>query len=547
MTSFRHAERATGLVCIVLHAHLPYVRHPEESYFLEENWLYEAITETYIPLLEVFQRLVEDAVDFRFTVSLSPSLICMFRDPLLQTRYLRHLDTMIELADKELHRTAGSEALHTVARMYHRRLHRARQVFTDVYGYDLCRGFKRFAESGQVELITTCATHGYLPHLSVNPACIDAQIRVGLEVFEQTFHVSPRGFWLPECGYCPDIERHLEAAGIDYFFLDRHGLVHAEPRPQFDVYAPVRCSSGVAVFGRDPASSRQVWSAQEGYPGDFDYREYYSDLGFEADLEYIKPYIHPLGIRINTGFKYRRITGPAGDKQVYRPGQARARALQHAAHFVQERQRQVAHLAAHMPRQPLIVAPFDAELFGHWWYEGPLWLEALARHIGNRQETLALVTPSEYLARYPENQLCMPAASSWGYRGYGEFWLEPANDWLYPYLHHAGAAMVELGRRFGRGSGGGDRASPTAIERRALHQAARELLLAEASDWAFIMKTGTMVAYARRRVQAHLSRFDRLYRELTGGRIAEDWLRELEWRDNVFGGIRCGDFYGPGQ
>lgn len=307
-----------GYLCLVLHAHLPYVRHPEEEYFLEENWLYEAITETYIPLIQVFEGLVRDGVDWRLTMSLTPTLCSMLQDEFLQERYVRHLNKLIELADKELERTGYDSHFHGIALMYHRRLHEARDLFEKVYQRNLVNAFKKFQNMGYLDIITCCATHGFLPAL-VNPRDVRAQIRVGVDYYTKTFSRLPRGIWLPECGYYPGVDTFLKEAGVRYFFVDSHGILHADPVPRYSVYAPLYCPSGVAAFGRDWESSKQVWSSKEGYPGDADYREYYKDIGYELDYEYIKPYIHPQGIRINTGFKYWRITGSSDYKEPYIP------------------------------------------------------------------------------------------------------------------------------------------------------------------------------------------------------------------------------------
>jgi len=528
-----------GYLCLVLHAHLPFVRHPEEDYFLEENWLFEGITETYIPLLQVFDGLVNDGVDFRITMSLTPPLVCMLKDPLLQQRYIRHLDKLIELSAKELERTEYEPHYHGLALMYHQRFLDSKEFFVTRCGCDLVEAFKRFQDMGVLEIITCCATHGFLPNIGVNPTSAKAQIEVGVDIYEKTFGRPPRGIWLPECGYTPGVDAQLKKAGIRFFFVDSHGLINADPLPRYGVYAPVYCPTGVAAFARDWESSKQVWSSKEGYPGDADYREYYRDIGFELDHDYVKPYIHPEGIRVNTGIKYWRITGETEYKEAYRPDWARNKAASHAGNFMFNREKQIQHLSAHMDRKPIIVAPYDAELFGHWWFEGPMWIDFLARKIYHDQDAIQMITPSEYLREYPTNQMSYPSASSWGYKGYNEFWLEDSNDWVYRHLNVAGERMAELARDFSEYL---SKASSN-VTRRALNQAARELLLAEASDWPFIMKTGTMVPYAHRRINLHVGRFTRLYEEIKSGKIDEEWLSEIEWRDNIFEDMDCARYY----
>jgi 1,4-alpha-glucan branching enzyme len=517
---------STGYLCLVLHAHLPYVRHPEHDNFLEERWLYEAITETYIPLIQAFDRLVNDNVYFRLTMTLSPSLISMLTDPLLQERYVRHLSNLIELADKEEGRTYGSP-FHEAALMYKKRLREAMFIFSNRYHRNIVSAFKEFQDKGRLEIITCAATHGYLPLMLLQPEAVRAQIKTAVDLHTRHLGQPPRGIWLPECAYAPGIDVILKENGIKFFFTDSHGVLYASHRPRFGIFAPIYCPSGVAAFGRDIESSKQVWSAQEGYPGDFNYREFYRDIGYDLDYDYIKPYIHPDGIRVHTGLKYYKITGKVdlSQKEPYNPGAAAEKAAEHAGNFMFNRQHQIRHLNSLMDRPPIIVAPYDAELFGHWWFEGPLWLEYLIRKIAYDQDEIELLTPSQYLERFPCNQVAVPCTSSWGNKGYHEVWLSGANDWIYRHLHMAASMMVKLANRY---------PSAGSLSKRALNQAARELLLAQSSDWAFIMSTGTMVEYAVKRTKIHLDNFLRLYDQIISNRIDEGWLRDLEYRDNIF-------------
>src|SRR4051812_15420455 len=259
-----------GYLCLVLHAHLPFVRHPEYDDFLEEDWLYEAITETYIPLLEVFDGLERDGVDWRMTMSVTPTLAAMLSDPLLQFRYVRHLDNLTPLTNKETGRPRWQPEFPHLALMSPHRLTRAREVFVGQYNNNLLAGFRRFFQTGKLELITCGATHGFLPLMDVNKNAMRAQIEIGAREFERHFGKRPQGIWLPECGYIEGVDELLRDAGIRYFFTDTHGALFAEPRPKYGIYAPIICpKSGVAVLGRDTESSKQVWSAVEGYPGDY--------------------------------------------------------------------------------------------------------------------------------------------------------------------------------------------------------------------------------------------------------------------------------------
>jgi 1,4-alpha-glucan branching enzyme len=518
-----------GYLCLVLHAHLPFVRHPEHEDFLEEDWLYEAISETYLPLLEAFDRLAQERAPFRVTVTLSPTLISMLRDDLLMQRYAKRLARTCELTEKEVLRTRQDPAFQPVARFYRDRFSGLQRAFHERYRGDLVAAFAALQQAGHLEIITSCATHGFLPLMRDQRELVRAQVAVGVDHYRRTFGRAPTGIWLPECGYFPGVEQTLAEHGIRFFFLDTHGLMRGEQKPVYGVYAPVYTGAGVAAFARDPDSSHQVWSAVDGYPSDADYREFYRDIGWDLEYSYVRPYIQATGERKNTGLKYFRITGPTDHKQPYDPDRARQKAAAHATDFVSSRQRQLESLGARMgDRAPIVTAPYDAELFGHWWFEGPAFLEAVLRESSSTLSGLRLVTPPEYLEENPEQQISTPTMSSWGERGYASTWLDESNDWIYRHLYRCGEQMVALAAEF---------PNPGAIERRALNQAARELLLAQSSDWAFIMKTGTMVDYANRRTLQHLEAFQKLHDGLRSHGVAGGLLERLEAEDNIFPAI----------
>jgi 1,4-alpha-glucan branching enzyme len=360
------------------------------------------------------------------------------------------------------------------------------------------------------------------------PEAARAQIHVGAQHYRKHFDRDPAGIWLPECAYMPGHEVFLREAGLRFSFLEAHGLTEAHPQPSFGVHAPLVSPGGIVFFGRDMESSRQVWSSESGYPGDFDYREFYKDIGWELPWDDLAAFL-PDGQRKNLGIKYHRVSGRGVDlahKQPYVRAWAMDKAAVHAGNFLFNREKQIQHLAAHMDRPPIVVSPYDAELFGHWWFEGPQFLDFLFRKMHHDQDVVKPITPSEYLGRFDDLEVCQPPMSTWGEHGYAEVWLNESNGWIYPHLDMAAERMVELARRYEDAGG---------LEIRALNQAARELLLAQSSDWAFIMKTDTTVEYAKKRTRDHIARFDYLYRALTGQcPLEEPILREFEERDNIF-------------
>jgi 1,4-alpha-glucan branching enzyme len=518
-----------GSLALLLHAHLPFVRHPEHEDFLEEDWLFEAITETYLPLLRMLRRLVDDGVAFKLTVSLTPTLCAMLRDELLQQRYLRHLERLIGLARQEIerHRSAsgGHPQLLVLARFYLEFFTAARTFYVETLQRDVVRAFRELQDAGCLEIMASAATHAFLPLLQDFPAAQRAQIRIGCDSYQETFGREPRGFWLPECGYAKGLDSILQQANVRWFVLDSHGLMFSRPGPRHAIFAPCYTPAGPAVFARDQESSREVWSAQSGYPGDPVYRDFYRDIGFDRSEEELRPFLHPAGVRKFSGLKYHRVSGPTDEKELYQHAPALARADEHARDFHEERRTRFGELKE-MNFDPVIVSPFDAELFGHWWFEGPRFLESFIRRAANHPHDFQLTTPTEFLTAHPSQQIVRPNPSSWGEDGFNAVWLDESNTWIYPALHSATRRMAEIACR--------QRDPVAPVVERALRQAARELLLAQASDWAFLIRNKSAPEYATQRTKVHLRRFNRLYEQINATQIDLDFLGECEERANLF-------------
>ncbi|HEX5271139.1 MAG TPA: 1,4-alpha-glucan branching protein domain-containing protein, partial [Gemmataceae bacterium] len=500
-----------GYLLLVLHAHLPYVRHPEYDRFLEERWFFEAVTETYIPLVKFLDRLRDENARVKLTLSVSPPLANMMEDPLLRERTVRHLELSHRLAEQECERTRHWGDVNFLAHMYRRLFEEAKQFFVERCGTRLVSALREHAEAGRLELITCAGTHGYLPLLGSEPSTVRAQVFTAVREHERVFGSTPPGMWVPECAYYPGLDAVLAEAGVRYFFVDSHGIDHAEPRPLFGVAAPLHCPSGVAAFGRHPLTSKLVWSKSVGYPADYNYREYYRDVGFELDQHYLEPYQYAKGIRTHTGIKYHRITGATENKHLYNPDWARDTAEKHARDFVLRCREQANRARAGMPFPGVIVSPYDAELFGHWWFEGPQWIYYVLKELSHGGD-LEAGTPGEYLKAFPVQQKATPTASSWGRNGYSEHWVNPKTAFMWRPLHEAAARMSRAVRAHGDPAPGG-------LEDRALRQAGRELMLAQASDWPFIITDGSTEEYARRRFHDHVNRFHDLLNGLEARQI----------------------------
>jgi 1,4-alpha-glucan branching enzyme len=497
-------------VALVLHAHLPWVRHPEHERPLEERWLHEALWESYLPILDALDRLVRDRVHVALTISVSPPLAAMLADPLLRARFEDHMSRLARLAEHlEARQLVAAELVPALA-FYRRRIDEVRATFTRIGG-DVLGALREHERAGRIELWTTTATHAYLPGLASSPAAIRAQLRVGLLAFERLAGVKPRGLWLPECAYDPRFGPDLAAAGVRYTILDAHGLELARPRPLTGVLAPVISPSGVAFFARDPDAARDVWSRKVGYPGDPAYREFYRDVGFDLPEDALCGEVGPYGARVMTGLKLHSITG-SDRKSPSDLSLAEARVREHARHFVEAREAMASEAQA-VTAAPILVAPFDAELFGHWWFEGPLFLEHALRALdaSSREGGLQATTIGAWLAQHPEAAVAEPAASSWGEGGFGAVWAGPESARLWRHVHHVDRAVRQAVQvaRHAEGLAG-----------RALDQAIRESLLLQSSDWAFMIRRGEVAEYAEARVRAHAQRALRLASIAVGGAVA---------------------------
>jgi len=546
---------------LVLHTHLPMVvnhgRWPHGS-----DWLNEATFECYLPLLEVAHRLVGDGISPKWTLNLSPVLTEQLASPEFQKELaFYHENVRRACAEGREHfkKTGASEYLGLCdfwEEHYERMWELHRRIGGDIPGT-----FAELQRGGHVEIITCGATHGYLPLLSRDES-IHMQLRTAVVTHKRHFGVAPRGIWLPECAYRPryewtpptgrgrgrdrqmrpGIEELLAAHGLEYFVADSH-LVAAgapvflyrdyiparkempEPSPAIPVnearspYAPYRVASrggnGSAIaFIRDPKTTLQVWSRDHGYPGEYAYLEFHKK--------------HFPG-----GLRFWRITDSKGDlgtKILYDPKLAAEKAGLQASHFA-GLVRETSEAATKADGRPaLICSPYDAELFGHWWFEGPVWLEHVARDMARAGVTP--VTLGEALTIVPPRATLSLPEGSWGEGGDHRVWLNRETEWTWDRVYSAEAEWVE---HLAAGVGG----HPDLA--RVLAQATRELLLLEASDWQFLITTGAARDYAERRVAEHYAEFKRLSEmanTLRGGEPlsveAANTLRRLEREDFVF-------------
>lgn len=519
------AERSMGQLIYHLHAHMPFlpgrINYGTSGFWrpggYPEEWYHEAVRSTYIPLIECFDRLINEGVDFKMSMDLSPTVTAMMRSPVLQDEFITYIDKLAMLARAEVERTRRDEPWFLAAAQMHLSdFLRCKDVFLG-YQKDLTRAFRKFQDMGVLEISTCAATHGFLPIWNQDPAAVRGQIHTAVLDYEDIFGRRPQGIWLPECAYTPGLEQYLQAEGLRYFFSETETVNRADAHAEWTWHAPIYVrGSDVAVFPRDYETGRIVWSADEGYPGDPDYLEFHIRGG---------------------PFKYNRITDRKTGrwKQPYNPDWARSKAAQHAQHFMENRNFRFEYLKGQWWKKPLSVACYDAELFGHHWYEGPLFLYYLLKKLYYDQDQTELVTPSQYLANNPTNQEMIPNTSSWGEEGTFKKWMGGNVVWIYRQGHEADGEMTRISKALRDGHG----RQPVAL--RLARQAARELLLSQNSDVPFVISNGHFVDRMRQMTIDNLDNFWKLagqfWRAADGQEVDDVLLRSLEYDHNIFPSI----------
>jgi 1,4-alpha-glucan branching enzyme len=539
---------------LVLHSHIPYVLD-HGSWPHGMDWLYEAAAETYLPLLRVLERLAAEGIPPRVNVSFTPVLMAQLKDPGFLRGFDGYLKMKIDVAerDAEAFGNAGHPLLPLTLfwRDWYRGL--LHDFHEGAHG-DLIGGFRSLQDQGQIEVLTSAATHGYFPLLGTD-AGIRHQVRQGRHVYLRYFGREARGFWLPECAYRPayawkrpfsgeegvyqrlGVDEILKQEGLQYFFVDAHllkggeakgvyldrfpglkllweksrneaRLVDKVERDPYSVY--LAYPSNLAFFARDEVSGSQVWSRHLGYPGDGWYLEFHKK--------------HFPG-----GMRYWRITSSDADlalKQPYEPAAAAARLDEHARHFVSLLESELKDRDA-----GVVVALYDTELFGHWWFEGPEWLYRMIKTLSS--SSVPPLAAGDCLDRLPPAVPIALPEGSWGQGGFHWIWFNEETSWIWKKIYEIEEAEERLRPR-----------TPT-FDRRILRQFYREKFLLESSDWPFLISTWTARDYAENRAAEHFSRARELAGWLEAGRPftpAQDTvLKTYEQEDGLFEEIALPD------
>ncbi len=517
-----------GELALVLHAHLPYVRS-EKPGSLEEDWFFQALMECYLPLLNTLEVAALSQIQKpKLTIGLSPTLLSLLEDEELQQRFPKWIKKRLYLL----------ENIPPTSDQNKPAIHLEELIKKQLKQWEACNGdlISRFASLQNdkvIDILTCAATHGYLPLLRENPEAVNGQLKTATKEHHRLFGEYPLGIWLPECAYYEGLDLLMNKAGLRYAVLDGHGLLHASPRPRYGIYAPICSKNGVAFFGRDSEATLPVWSAKEGYPGNSEYREFHRDLGWDIPLKELEK----IGINDQRplGLKFHKVTSQKATldkKELYDPKSAKEQIKKDATHYLKGRKAQLEKLEKQMQVKPLLIAPFDAELFGHWWFEGPSFLAELFAQAA--KEKIQFTRLKDFLTCNPQLQLCEPCPSSWGQGGYHDYWSNESNSWIIPEWNKAANAFIQRSKL---------EIKADQLSIKLLKYAARELLLSQSSDWSFILRAGTTTELAKNRISRHLERFWTLIKILNNEKeISDNFIQKIESEDNLFPLIDIGDW-----
>lgn len=545
-----------GRFLLCLHSHMPYVLSHGVSPH-GTDWINESAAECYLPLLHALDRLLHEGIKPRWTINVTPILAEQLEDPSFKAGFEEYCQEKIDVAvsDGKRWEREGELWMQGVALHWQRFYTRALVQFKHQWGRSIVEGFKFFQDQGSVELITSGATHGYQPLLGTDESA-RAQIRLGVQTYEKYFGKKPRGIWLPECAYRPrydwkspvepnavpwprmGTEEILKDEGLEYFFVDSHMIrggaplgtyaanfpqlaemfarssryftPPAEERSEYEHYM---LPNGVVCFARDPQTTVKVWSGEAGYPGDEHYLEFHKQL-YPGRLRY---------------WRISQDKADLGKKQPYDPYSAFEKIQDHAADLVNVLKGTLAHYKGMHDRVGTLTAMYDTELFGHWWWEGPEFLYELARNL-HADGNIEMVSGGDMLDIEPARHLITLPEGSWGEGGYHYIWINDDNAWTWGKLYPVERKLRQMARDYANGPA-----------HEVVVQAARELLLAESSDWQFLISTFSARDYAEIRFQDHIDRFNRLAemadRVHTGGQLTaeeEEFLQECRQKDAPF-------------
>ncbi|MCF6313955.1 MAG: DUF1957 domain-containing protein [Verrucomicrobiales bacterium] len=492
---------------LILHCHLPWLRHAESLHSQEEDWWLDVLTDSLLPLLEMLHRLRDEKVPFKLNLVISPTVLAMMRDPLLQKRAEAHLERNLHLALTEIERRTDPEK-RPLLQWYADHYHRLHHYYQQRWQGDLVAALADLRDSGQLEIPASAATHAILPLFLKSPTVLHSQIKIGCDYYQECFGQAPELFWLPDCAYSPALDPYLQANGIRHILLDEHALSYSKQIPDAGIYHPTQSPTGMQISYRDVRSSRELLKLEAGLLHDTRYRQAYKMSGEETPVNGLQIHLDAKQHNRGGALKIQRMDS----EQAYDPALGKKAAQQHAQQFLKARSQQATQLKAQGIQTPCILSIYEAELFGHWRFEGIPFLEETLRLFAQQNQlelsSVSQLSPPPSASITPVNTV-HPIPCSWGEGDYFENWLSQENAWIYPHLLRRAEQLQRTLSALQQNIDG----LPDQLadhRSRCVSQMTRELLLAQSSDWAAYMRQADTRPYATQRFEKHLENFDLL-------------------------------------
>ena len=517
-------------IVLLLNASQEYIRHTgddEKKFAAQTNRLFENMTEVYIPLVKLFEALENDGVDFRVCLVLSPVLCNLLEDPIIQNQYTIWLDEHIALGQKELERCRNNPSLLQSAKFCLEKFQEARLSFAK-YNQKIVKKIHEFQKKGFVELLATCGTDIFFPHYNDIPEVISAQVETGIYAYRASFGMLPDGFWIPQLGYYPGVEKIIRAYNMNYTVVDARSFLFSDIEPKNGIFSPARFANALPVFARDSRTDAEIFG-EGGYSSNPVYLDKNRDVGFELPLECLNPLVCEGAPRYSMGFKYWK-KHPHSDGDMYDYEEAVAQCEKDAADFLEKKSallRQADEILngaenTVLPTVSLVISVSLNRLCQNW-SESIYWMECMLRNAS--KYGLSFELAKNIVGKPQDLQKINPYFGSASGVGYGEDLLSSKNNWMIRYVRKASKRMVDLSERF---------PTDTGLKARLLNLGAKELMLAQSCGWAKMMHNNDFPEYASLRFNQSINDFTAVFDALGSNTVSTEWLTNLESEHQLF-------------
>lgn len=512
-------------LALIIEADQGYIRNVsgKDSFSSQNNILFYAISNTYIPLLNMFSRLESEDIPFKVGLVISPVLCFLLDDPQIQKQYIDHLDNLIKLGKAETKRCAKTESYENSLRCL-KAAEQNREDFTEKYGQNLLAQFKAYQEKGFVELIPTAATYSYMPHYEDYPEVLNAQIETGIYSQKNYFGEAGEGFWIPYLGWAKGLEWSLRSYGMNYTVVDARSILFSKDCPDSGIFAPVRTRTSLVLFGKDPDTPEDI-CGEEGFAQNEVYLSNSHDIGFELEQDKIASFFGKDDARIQTGFQYWNNESEEDDLVTYDAAEAEEQTVQDAIQFYSSKLEKLQQAKEHMADgEPLLVCAIPARVLGQTWNEGIKWLENVFRCTASKQGFDFVLLKDRIAGQFTLPKI-MPYPCSSNGLGYGEDLMDNSNSWMIRYVRKATERMVDLTDRFPQ---------EDSLKERLLNMGAKQVLLAQSGQWAEMIHDGTIPEYVKEEFKNQILSFTKVFDALASNTVSTEWLTECEKKNALF-------------